>query len=302
MKIKLVLRSGEFTSFTSYYLESFWREYFDIDYYDSTRTYDRDSTIFVVWWQNANTEWPKQMRNDGYCVAVDNLWEEASDKTNYHWIENPWWFWYNESLWWSALELNQYCPNKQLLYTAFMPIRRVTTTRDIIVDKLGDLKQTMLWSYKNQSLSNDTQDLDQGQRYISPDWYNSTHSSLVVETAQSGPVFITEKTFKPLAFYHPFQVIAMPGVLAKLKEQGFETYSNLFDESYDAIEDLDQKLAVIINNLKEIKLIKYDSLTQNKMQHNHNRFFDTELVKQRIVTEIINPLIAYVQTSTQRNS
>jgi hypothetical protein len=160
----------------------------------------------------------------------------------------------------------------------------------------------MLWSYKNQSLPNDTQDLDQGQRYISTDWYDNTYSSLVVETAQSGPVFITEKTFKPLAFYHPFQVIAMPGVLAKLKEQGFETYSNLFDESYDAIEDLDQKLAVIINNLKEIKLIKYDSLTQNKMQHNHDRFFDTELVKQRIVTEIINPLIAYVQTSTQQNS
>jgi hypothetical protein len=298
MKIKLILRPEEFTSFTSYYLELFWREYFDIEYYDNTRTYDRTSTIFVIWWMNADTEWPKQMRNDGYCVVVDNLWEATSGRTDYYWIENPWWFWYNESLWWTALGLEQYCPNKHILYTAFMPIRRITPTRDTVVDTLGNLKQTMIWSYKNQSLPNDTRDPNQGQRYVNPDWYDSTYSTLVVESAQRGSVFITEKTFKPMAFYHPFQIIAMPGVLTKLKEQGFETYSNLFDESYDTIEDLDQKLAVIINNLKEIKLIEYDSLTQNKMQHNHTRFFDTELVKQRMVTEIINPLINYVQTIT----
>jgi hypothetical protein len=53
-----------------------------------------------------------------------------------------------------------------------------------------------------------------------------------------------------------------------------------------------------ISTYKNIKLIEYDSLTQNKMQHNHTRFFDTELVKQRMVTEIINPLIDYVQTIT----
>jgi hypothetical protein len=179
-----------------------------------------------------------------------------------------------------------------------MPIRRAKPARDIIVDRLGNLKQTMLWSYQNQTLPYDTQDLDQGQRHASPFWYDSSYSSLVVETRQQDPLYITEKTFKPVAFYHPFQVIAMPGVLAKLKEQGFETYSNLFDESYDTIEDLDQRLAIIINNLKEIKLIEYDLLTKEKMQYNHNRFFDTDLVKQRIVTEIINPLINYVQTST----
>jgi hypothetical protein len=298
MKIKLVLRPNEFTSFTSYYLESFWREYFDIEYYDSGCKYDRANTVFAVWWMNADTEWPKQMQENGYLVAVDNLWERSTGRTDYHWMENPWWFWYNESLWWTALGLDQYRPNKQLVYTAFMPIRRAKPARDIIVDRLGNLKQTMLWSYQNQTLPYDTQDLDQGQRHASPFWYDSSYSSLVVETRQQDPLYITEKTFKPVAFYHPFQVIAMPGVLAKLKEQGFETYSNLFDESYDTIEDLDQRLAIIINNLKEIKLIEYDLLTKEKMQYNHNRFFDTDLVKQRIVTEIINPLINYVQTST----
>lgn len=298
MKIKLVLRPGEFTSFTSYYLESFWREYFDIEYYDSGRYYDPANTVFVIWWSNADSAWPQQMREQGYCVVVDNLWEKARGRTDYYWLENPLWFWYNESLWWSALGLDQYQPNQHLEYTAFMPIRRVDSIRDKIVEQLGDLKQTMLWSYRNQLLPNDTQE----QRYVNLDWYNSTYSSMVVESRQEGSIVITEKTFKPIAFYHPFQIVAMPGILAELRAQGFETYSNLFDESYDAVEDFGSRLAIIINNLKEITLQDYDSLTKEKIQHNHNRFFNSNLVKERIVTEIINPLIEHVQTSTQRNS
>ena len=294
MKIKLVLRTEEFTSFTSYYLESFWQEYFDIEYYDSSCNYDPKNTAFVIWWMNANTEWPKQMKEQGYCIIVDNLWEKSTGKTDYYWLENAQWFWYNESLWWQSLDLNWCYTDRQPQYTAFMPVRRINPVRDKIVAQLGELRQTMLWSYNNQSLPWDTQE----QRYANPQWYDSTYSSLVVETAQSGPLFITEKTFKPIAFYHPFQVIAMPGILARLKEQGFETYSNLFDESYDTTEDFDNRLAIIINNLKEIKIHEYDLLTKEKMQHNHSRFFDTKLVKDRIVTEIINPLIQHVQAST----
>jgi hypothetical protein len=294
MKIKLVLRPEEYTSFTSHYLESFFQEYFDIEYYDSSYRYDPKNTAFVIWWANADTEWPKQMKELGYCVVVDNLWEKATCRTDYFWLENAWWFWYNESLWWQALDLNWCYADRQPYHTAFMPIRRTDPVRNKIVNQLGDLKQTMLWSYNSLSLPGDTQE----QRYANPQWYNSTYSSLVVETMQAGSVFITEKTFKPMAFYHPFQVIAMPGILSKLKEQGFETYSNLFDESYDTTEDFDNRMAIIINNLKEIKIQEYDLLTKEKMQYNHNRFFDTKLVKERIVTEIFNPLIEHVQTST----
>ena len=296
MKIKLVLRPNEFTSFTSFYLESLWKEYFDIEYYNSTTSYDRSATIFAIWWTNANTEWPRRMRDLGYHIVVDNLWEKTQNKNDYHWMENSQWFWYNESLWWTTLGHQQYRPSKQLSFKAFMPVGRICKARDHIVDTLEDYKHEMLWSYRQQRLPNDTQDPALRQRYVDPFWYNSTYSSLVVETNQAGPVFISEKTFKPVAFYHPFQVIAMPGILKELKSHGFETYSNLFDESYDCVEDFDQRLSIIINNLKAITLTNYDAITQEKLEHNHNRFFDTSLVKDRIVKEIINPIIEYAHT------
>jgi hypothetical protein len=303
MKIKLVLRPEEFTSFTSYYLEEFWRKYVDIEFYNNTRTYDRNNTVFVVWWQNADTEWPQQLKNDGYCVAVDNLWERSSNRIDYHWIENKKWFWYNECLWWQALGFDQYVPAKKVKYSALMLLGRLNPTRDYIIDTLGDIKNNMLWSCTelNRLMPDDIfhQDQINGHRYCNYDWYNETQSSLVVETMQYSPIFITEKSFKPIAYYHPYQIIGTPGVLKELKLFGFETYDNLFDETYDTVDSFEQRLAIIVDNLQRIELIKdYDSLTWAKLKHNRNRFFDTELVKQHMVTEIINPLIDYVHNRT----
>jgi hypothetical protein len=293
MKIKLVLRPGEFTSFTSYYLEEFWREYFDIQWYDSTQTYQQADTVFVVWWDNANSVWAQRMQDQGYHVAVDNLWETATGNINGYWLENSNWFWYNESLWWTALGYNDFQPSPNPTLLAFMPIRRKAPIRDHIVDRLHSVLNSMLWSYHNKPLPNDTTDPDQGQRYYHPDWYNQTYSSLVVETKQHGSMFITEKTFKPMAFYHPFQIIGVPGTLTELRKLGFETFDNLFDESYDSIEDIGTRIDKIINNLQQIKLIPYDNLTIEKLHHNQARFFDVNLVKQRMVTEIIEPLLEY---------
>lgn len=299
MKIKLVLRPGEFTSFTSYYLEPLWREYFDIQCYDSTQTYDHNS-VFAVWWMNANDPWIRDRFDNGHCILVDSLWEvPGSIKVykDYYQIENPNWFWYNESLWWHAMGYNNYSPCENFKHCALMPMRKVKPERDYILSKLGNIKDSMLWSYKERSLPNDILDPNQGQRYVNRQWYDTTWSSLVVETQAKGPLFLTEKTFKPLAFHHPFQVIASAGTLNKLRNLGFETYSNLFDESYDNIEHFDQRLAIIIDNLKSIEIKSYDSLTLDKLNYNRQRFFDQLLVKERIVTEIINPIINYVENS-----
>ena len=113
MKNKLVLRPNEFTSFTSYYLEEFWSRYFDISIYDPDRTYDRSGTVFAVWWQNANDEYSKRLQTQGHKVIVDNLWEVPTNRTDYYWLENPNWFWYNESLWWRSLGYHEYQPNKK---------------------------------------------------------------------------------------------------------------------------------------------------------------------------------------------
>jgi hypothetical protein len=297
MKNKLVLRPNEFTSFTSYYLEEFWTRYFDISLYESDKTYDQSGTVFAVWWMNADDEYSRRLRDQGYKVIVDNLWETPSNRTDYYWLENPNWFWYNESLWWRSMGYHEYQPNKRYSKLAFAPIRRPSKTRDQIVNKLGLRLDKFLWSYKDKGLPGDLPSSDSlHQRFFNPEWYDDTYFSLVVETLQHGnSPWMTEKVFKACAYYHPFLVIGQQGLLALLRKMGFETYPNIFDEYYDSIQCFDARLDAIVKNIDNFKIEPYDSETQRRIQHNHNHFFDQELVEDRILTEIIEPLLSYAE-------
>ena len=44
---------------------------------------------------------------------------------------------------------------------------------------------------------------------------------------------ITEKPFKPLLNFHPFMVLGCTGALRLVRAYGFDTYPQMFDESYD---------------------------------------------------------------------
>jgi hypothetical protein len=135
------------------------------------------------------------------------------------------------------------------------------------------------------------------QRFVNPEWYDDTYFSTVIETFQEGKCeWITEKMCKPFAYHHPFVVIGQSHTLARLHQLGFETYENLFDESYDEIADFDQRLDAVIKNIDDFDPCAYDAITLEKLQHNHAHFFDQALVESKIVAEIIEPLINYAET------
>lgn len=298
MKNKIILRPEEFTSFNSHYLESLWRTYFDISWYDSTATYHKTNTLFVVHWINADDDYSKNLRDQGYKVVVDNLWEVSTMRTDYYWLENPNWFWYNESLWWRNLGHHQYTPDKKYSKLALMPINRISHTRDQIVSKLGPLLDNFIWSYRDKILPNDTPLTDIGyQRFFNPDWYDDTYFSAVVETYQQGVCnWLSEKTFKACAYYHPFLLIGQHHTLKRLKQLGFETYDNIFDESYDDIVEFDIRFDSVIQNIKNFSTTSYDTQTQQKLKHNHFHFFNQDLATSRIISEIIEPLLHHAET------
>jgi hypothetical protein len=109
-------------------------------------------------------------------------------------------------------------------------------------------------------------------------------------------VFITEKTYKPMAFKHPFLIYGPPEILKNLKDNGFETYKNLFDESYDPITNIDDKINAIINNVDNFKQVPYDQITLDKIEHNYNHFYNKSLVLDKIKKEVIDPMIEYAET------
>jgi hypothetical protein len=262
--------------------------------YDSTITYN-DDTVFYTNVLNQSV-----LVTQGRRVVIDNLWERLTPPGNCHALTSNNWFWYNESLWATHLGYNNYTPAKTYRKLALMPMRIQKSYRDLLVIELAKYLDDFVWSYvdKGRLLPNDADPaIWNSQRYFNPEWYNDTYFSLVAETyVDNLDVFITEKTFKPICFQQPFMVFGNPGTLSRLHELGFETFENLFDESYDNEKARNQRLQLIKTNVENFVQSPYDKCTLDKIQHNYNHFFNRSLVEQHITHEIINPLLEYVNT------
>jgi hypothetical protein len=311
-RIKLLLNNNDPTSFSKDHMRGLLDRYFDIEIYQSGRTYDKTTTIlavnsFKLGYPNPDF-WYREFLEQGYKVIVDNMWEIESFLPDHFtdWTGNcfvaqlPNWFWYNEAIWYDYLGYRSYEPARTYQHRALMPMRVDRSHRREMVIELCGVLDHMIWSYNahGRSLPDDLPvDHPDYQRYFNPAWYNNTHFSVVVESQVDNlTIFVTEKTFKPMAFQHPFVIMAQAGHLNYLRSQGFETYSNLFDESYDTIPNWLMRLKAVTSTIKNFDLQPYDKLTQQKIAHNYTRFYDLDLVESRLVTELINPIYDYAES------
>lgn len=249
---------------------------------------------------------------------------------NYGWknvLAVPRWFWYNESLWYTCdknFQYQNYVPNRKNTKLFFMPIRRSKPFRTQVVERLTKFLDDAVWSYVerwNDGLHLPTREENPvarigWDRQFESNWYNDTYFTLAVETYigqttvenemngivsdQAGPcgLFVTEKTFKPIAHQHPFLVCGMKGTLAFLKENGFETFDHIFDESYDTLDFFDARLDILHNNIKHFNKEKYlDPLTEKKIKHNYTRFYDRSAVLAGVNTDLIEPMLEWIHAT-----
>ena len=102
-------------------------------------------------------------------------------------------------------------------------------------------------------------------------YYNTSYFSLVSETFTGNKVrFITEKTYKPILMGHPFTIHGTTNTLEYLKEIGYLTFPEIFDESYDDSVDTKEQLKKNLNNLS-VK-VKINKSLQKKLYHNQKHF------------------------------
>ena len=113
--------------------------------------------------------------------------------------------------------------------------------------------------------------------FTKKEMWMDTYFSVVSETsADDSWCFITEKTVRPMIYFHPFIVWGNPGTLQVLRELGFETFPEFFDERYDNIKNSDIRMKMILNNVKrlcELPIEEIHSLYQSvipKLIHNRN--------------------------------
>jgi hypothetical protein len=82
-----------------------------------------------------------------------------------------------------------------------------------------------------------------GEIYLEPSPYIDTYFSLVTETVFDIPYsFRTEKIWKPVVMGHPWIAVANAGFYKDIRNLGFQTYSHVIDESFDSIENNQDRL------------------------------------------------------------
>ena len=282
-------------SLNSQWIQPIVEQYFTVEPYRADQHYDRHTLL--VQSQPTITPAGERIQDQGGTIVFDNLWEQPCSWTNGYRLEHANWFWYNESLHYQHLGYDQYQPVRSYDHLALIPMRRIHPHRDWLLQALEPRLDQCVWSYleRGRSLPNDTDTSDfKGQRYMNPEWYNSTCFSIVAEsTVSAGEIFITEKTFKPMAFQHPFVVWAQAGVLKRLQDLGFETFENLFDQAYDSEPNDRRRLTLLVDAVNDFERMEYSKETVQKLQHNHNHFF-SNTVAQRVQKEIVEPLTALI--------
>lgn len=78
-------------------------------------------------------------------------------------------------------------------------------------------------------------DLSNAGNAVELDEYDDSWFTLVTESEmRPRPSRITEKVVKPLVNFHPLLVLGNPRALEMIREYGFATFEDVFDESYDA--------------------------------------------------------------------
>jgi hypothetical protein len=121
-------------------------------------------------------------------------------------------------------------------------------------------------------------------------FYKDFFLEVVLETVFDYPhVFISEKILKPLLFKTPFVLFGAMGTLDYLKKNGFKTFNDFWDESYDFESDPHARFlkccalvhSIIMKPTNELKDIHKKMLPV--LEHNH-----TQLVK--YVDNIYKPL------------
>jgi hypothetical protein len=113
--------------------------------------------------------------------------------------------------------------------------------------------------------------------------YTEAADSLIyvpTETVYFGNrLHLTEKTFKAIALEMPFVLVAPAGSLAYLREYGFETFDEIFDESYDLETDDVKRIEAVTRLLKDLdnlSVAERNDIHQACLpivEHNYNHFY-----------------------------
>lgn len=328
MKIKLVTFAEDiFTHISIPKFAQVLLETFDVEIFDVEKTYDKNSTVICLslHYYDDNKSIIDNLIGSGFKIVIERL-HEAGFNSGYTFTKNvltmtsglvgntkihvPMFFWYNlykpyvidreNKNYKKLIRKNNFDKKFLMLMRSFSPVR------DQIYTKFYDILDDGYYSYYHRGIRifgdkepDVNMTLAGWDNYINVEWYNRTQFSVVVETDMiTDNVFLTEKTMKPLALKHPFITLGNVGSLNLLKSAGFETFENIFDESYDSMPNHLDRINHVYDQVKGYNHGGYSKLTEDKIQHNYNLFYNDVEVARRFKQDVIDPILEFANATS----
>ena len=111
---------------------------------------------------------------------------------------------------------------------------------------------------------------------ISHDAYTKTYINLVTETSIEDNLFVSEKTWKPIASGQFFIIAGPKGIIAYLRKLGVDVYDDIIDHSYDDVDNWQERMDKVLMSID--KLVKQNipelfNQTYHRRQTNVDNFF-----------------------------
>jgi len=297
----IIFKSG---SINSDWLLPRLEEYFEIKPWQHDKKYTDQHLLWHCCEQDA-VGWP------GPCI-FEKFWDQYVDQTsllvdNQLHLRLKSWVRFNESIWWQHLGYHQLIaqPGGDKFFLMLMNL--IKKHRDALFEHVTPWLDDSWYSYyeKGHQIHSDLDaepfSHSNWQRHCNIEWYNRTQFSLVAESQVSTRVWISEKTYKPMAFGHAFLIWGSPGTLQFIHKQGFQTFDHAIDESYDTIIPQQQRLAAIIKQIeflheefKNTNRLFQDSESLKRIQHNYDLFYDPAICEKLFLEELVEPIKKFI--------
>lgn len=223
----------------------------------------------------------------------------------------PYWYWIIDQTEFKKFGYDQYRWNPTYQFDFFMQISLPRVDRDVLYDIMAPVLHRGLHSYRSRGIflpnDVDTIAVPDWQRYTNFDWIDQCNLTMIVETniddatitgtsiTKNDQWFLCEKTYKPIAYGHPFLQAGTCGNLDYVRQQGFETFPELWDESYSNLPHYTDRVRAIMSIIQSFDPAALSMpIVREKLQHNQARFFDKDLTAKFLAETITNPIIKFV--------
>lgn len=121
-------------------------------------------------------------------------------------------------------------------------------------------------------------ELNKDQTFFLPYFLKKSFVYVITETVGDYPnVFFTEKTWKAMLVQMPFMLIGAKGSLRQLRQFGFKTFENWWDESYDSLPTVAGRIELVVDQLEKLSKLDIPTLTsmreemEDTLVHNFNQ-------------------------------